>query len=251
MTTNDDPLVATGPDEPPGSGDVDSPATVPVVVDGPTAAPGRKGERRLIPSLTILVLIALPFTLPAHQQYAPWILVIGGVPLLIAILIADPGRIDRRGRVLRVLSRSIIVLLAFSAAFATIRLIVELLGGAPQLQGAGQLLRAGFVVWIDVNLTFALLYWELDGGGAATRLLAPHPYPDLAFPQHVNPELAPPGWAPTFLDYLYLGLTNALAFSPTDVMPLSHWAKLTMALQSLLSVAILSLVIANAVNVLG
>ncbi|MFN8041584.1 MAG: hypothetical protein U0Q07_20375 [Acidimicrobiales bacterium] len=253
-STSDPSTGATGATDPNGprrAGDAVGPAAAPAAVDGPEAAPGRRGERRLIPSLTILVLIALPFTLPTSQQYAPWILVIGGVPLLVAVLIADPGRIDRRGRVLRVLSRSIIVLLACSAAFATVRLIVELLEGAPQLQTAAQLLRAGFVVWIDVNLTFALLYWELDGGGAATRLLAPHPYPDLAFPQHMAPELAPPGWMPTFLDYLYLGLTNALAFSPTDVMPLRHWAKLTMALQSLLSVAILSLVIANAVNVIG
>jgi len=250
----DAPDHADASSAPPETHAATSPAgasAAPPLVDGPSAAPGRKGERRLLPSLTILVLIALPFTLPTSQQYAPWILVIGGVPLLVAVLIADPGRIDRRGKVLRVLSRSIIVLLACSAAFATVRLIVELLEGAPQLQTAGQLLRAGFVVWIDVNLTFALLYWELDGGGAATRLLAPHPYPDLAFPQHMAPELAPPGWMPTFLDYLYLGLTNALAFSPTDVMPLRHWAKLTMALQSLLSVAILSLVIANAVNVIG
>lgn len=255
--TEGDPIDATDAN---GLGDRDDPGdlagpdrstTPPLPLDGPGAAPGRRGERRWLPSLTILVLIALPFTFPPRQQYAPWILVVGGVPLLIAILIADPGRIDRRGRLLRILSRSIIVLLASSAAFATVRLIVELLEGAPELQSTGALLRAGFVVWLDVNLTFALLYWELDGGGAATRLLAPRPYLDLAFPQHLAPELAPPGWMPTFPDYLYLGLTNALAFSPTDVMPLAHWAKLTMALQSLLSVAILSLVIANAVNALG
>ena len=52
-------------------------------------------------------------------------------------------------------------------------------------------------------------------------------YPDLAFPEHLNPDVAPPGWRPVFYDYLYLGLTNAVAFSPTDVMPLAHWAKLT------------------------
>jgi hypothetical protein len=66
----------------------------------------------------------------------------------------------------------------------------------------------------------------------------------------MNPELAPPGWRPLFIDYLYLGMTNALAFSPTDVMPLVPWAKIAMALQSLVSLAILGLVIARAVNIL-
>jgi hypothetical protein len=77
------------------------------------------------------------------------------------------------------------------------------------------------------------------------------PHPDFAFPQHTSPHLAPPGWRPVFLDYLYLGLTNSIAFSPTDTMPLTHWAKLAMAVQSVASLAVLGLVIARAVNVLG
>jgi len=75
-------------------------------------------------------------------------------------------------------------------------------------------------------------------------------YPDLAFPQELNPGLARPGWRPTFIDYLYLGLTNSLAFSPTDVMPLAHWAKIAMGLQSVASLAVIGLVIARAVNIL-
>ena len=104
-------------------------------------------------------------------------------------------------------------------------------------------------MWVNNNVIFGLLYWELDGGGPAHRGLHDRP-PDFAFPQTLDPALAAPGWRPTFVDYLYLGLTNALAFSPTDAMPLVPWAKLTMALQSLISVSVLSLVIARAVNVL-
>jgi hypothetical protein len=74
---------------------------------------------------------------------------------------------------------------------------------------------------------------------------------DLAFPQELNPNLGLPNWRPRFIDYLYLGFTNATAFSPTDVMPLVPWAKVTMAVQSLVSLAILGLVIARAVNVLA
>ena len=75
--------------------------------------------------------------------------------------------------------------------------------------------------------------------------------PDLAFPQQFNPELAPPGWKPQFGDYLYVGVTTGLAFSPTDAMPLSRWVKLAMAVQSLASLLVIGLVIAQAINVLN
>ncbi|HKZ13581.1 MAG TPA: hypothetical protein VJL81_07030 [Solirubrobacterales bacterium] len=100
------------------------------------------------------------------------------------------------------------------------------------------------------GLVFALLYWEVDGGGSVARARRPPQYPDLAFPQQMNPQLAPAGWRPMFIDDLYLGFTNALAFSPTDVMPLVPWAKFTMALESMISLAILGLVVARAVNIL-
>jgi uncharacterized membrane protein len=70
------------------------------------------------------------------------------------------------------------------------------------------------------------------------------------FPQMDQKEYAPPQWKPEYVDYLYLAFTNALAFSPTDTMPLARWAKLTMLLQSLVSVVIAVLVVARAVNVL-
>ena len=75
--------------------------------------------------------------------------------------------------------------------------------------------------------------------------------PDLAFPQQLNPHLSPPDWRPRYIDYLYLGLTNSMAFSPTDVMPLAPWAKITMSVQSIVSILILGLVIARAANVLA
>ncbi len=75
-------------------------------------------------------------------------------------------------------------------------------------------------------------------------------FPDLAFPEQMNPRLAQPGWRPEFSDYLYLGFTNATALSPTDVMPLSRWAKLAMAVQAVDSLMILGLVIARAINIL-
>jgi uncharacterized membrane protein len=168
---------------------------------------------------------------------------------LVAIVIGDPGRIDRRSSVMRALGLGLIVVFIVGAVTMTALLVRDLIHGAPALNEAGPLLATGSLVWINNNITFSLLYWELDGGGPAARATRTPAYPDLAFPQHMNPEIKRPGWRPVFPDYLYLGFTNATAFSPTDVMPTAHWAKLAMTVQSLISIVILSLVIARAVNI--
>jgi uncharacterized membrane protein len=210
------------------------------------------GERRWPAAFAIVVLIAIPFLLPKHVfPRALWALAPLEIALLAALAIGDPGRIDRRSQVLRMVSIVLTAILAVLAVVATVWLVIELVDGAPHLSDASTLLRTGALVWIDVNLTFALLYWELDGGGAAERLHDPRDYPDLAFPEQMNPGVAPPGWRPIFADYFYLGFTNATAFSPTDVMPLARWAKMMMVAQALMSIVVLALVIANAVNLLG
>ena len=64
----------------------------------------------------------------------------------------------------------------------------------------------------------------------------------------MSPELATAGWRPVFLDHLHLGFTNATAFSPTDVMPLTHRAKYLMLVQSTTALALFGLIVARAVN---
>ena len=110
----------------------------------------------------------------------------------------------------------------------------------------------GILIWLYSIITFAFLYWELDGGGPEERALNPPAFPDLAFPEQLNPSMwLAPTWAPAeFFDYLYLGFTNATAFSPTDVMPLPRGVKLAMAVQAAGSLFILGLVIARAINIL-
>jgi hypothetical protein len=98
-------------------------------------------------------------------------------------------------------------------------------------------------------VAFAFLYWLFDGGGPRARIWNPPEFPHLAFPEQLNPVVAPPGWRPKFPDYLYLGFTNATAFSPTDVMPLARWSKLAMTIQATGSLAVLGLVVARAVNI--
>jgi len=140
--------------------------------------------------------------------------------------------------------------LVADAAGVTAGLITDLIEGGPETNSATDLLKTGFLVWLYTIIAFAFLYWVLDGGGPESRFLAPPQFPDLAFPEQLNPHVGPPGWRPEFFDYLYLGFTDATAFSPTDVMSLARWAKLAMTVQATGSIIILGLVIARAVNIL-
>ena len=208
-----------------------------------------RGEQRWPMAVAIVVVVTLTALLPSSvRPESRWLLSAIGL-LLIALVIADPGRINRSSQLVRVLSRLLMVALAATAILSTTLLIHELVAGEDLAQSATRLLLVGNAVWISNNIVFGLLYWEIDGGGSVARASAPRAHPELAFPQHMDPDLAPAGWRPIFIDYLYLGFTNALAFSPTDVMPLVPWAKITMGLQSVISIMILSLVIARAVNV--
>lgn len=198
----------------------------------------------------IVAAIALTMLLPDDLRLGPsWLLpVVEGI-LLVALVLGDPGAIDRRSRLLRVLSIVLVALLVLSSLWSTALLIDTLINGGEATNSARELLSAGASVWVSNNIAFALLYWELDGGGAAARAHRVPAQLGFAFPQQLNPSIAPVGWRPRFIDYLYLGFTNATALSPTDAMPLVPWAKIAMALQSVVSLAILALVIARAVNV--
>jgi hypothetical protein len=207
------------------------------------------GEARWHMAGAVLAAMVLTILLPDEVRLGPkWALpLIEGV-LLVVLIAVDPVKISRRSPLFRALSIALVSLLVFGAMWATVQLIDDLIHGGAETNSASDLLEAGFIVWASNNIAFALLYWELDGGGAAARAyLLPSP-PDLAFPQQLNPRMAPPDWRPRFIDYLYLGFTNATAFSPTDTMPLVPWAKIAMAVQAFVSLAILGLVIARAVN---
>ncbi len=209
------------------------------------------GEARWPMVAAIVTAIVLTLLLPDDLRLGPyWALPVIESALLVVLLVGDPGSITRRSRELRVAGIALVALLGLSTMAATGFLIDSLVTGGPETDSASELLRAGAIVWISNNIVFALFYWELDSGGAAARAHGLPQYPDFAFPQQLNPHVAAPGWRPRFVDYLYLGFTNATAFSPTDAMPLAPWAKIAMTVQSLISLAILALVVARAVNVL-
>jgi len=215
---------------------------------------GLIGEPRWPVVAAVAVFLGLTLALRIYGTHREavgpaWLLPAIEIALLVLLVTADPSGDARHVRWLRRGAIALTVLLAGAAVWSTVRLVTDLITGGQVTNRAGTLLAVGGLVWLGNNIVFALLYWEFDSGGARARVLRTQAYPDFAFPQHLSPELAPPGWRPRFVDYLYLGLTNGTAFSPTDVMPMVPWAKLTMAAQSLVSLLLIGLVIARAVNI--
>jgi 5-methyltetrahydropteroyltriglutamate--homocysteine methyltransferase len=212
------------------------------------------GEARWQVSICTAVAIALQ--LPIHGRlslvHPDWILPAVQGLLLIGLVMANPHRINRESRALRSLALTLGSLLSVVNAYAAASLVVEIVQGkAPST--AGPLLATGASIWLTNVIVFALWYWEFDQGGPVARALATERrYPDFLFANMTvadDPDLCQKGWKPAFGDYLYLSFTNATAFSPTDTLPLSRWAKLAMTLQSIVSLVTVALVVARAVNI--
>ena len=110
------------------------------------------------------------------------------------------------------------------------------------------LIGAAIAVWLTNVIVFALWFWEVDGGGPRRRAAAPPGPHDFLFSQYTMPE--PWNWRPEFLDYLYVGFTNSTSFAPADTLPLGRTTKALMALQSVLSLAVVIIVLSRAVSIL-
>ena len=221
-------------------------------VDEPEFRP--LGESRWPPVIAVLAFVIMNISLriwlpDEHATTLPWLLPTIEVVLLGVLVFSDPIRTDRRTLQLRRTAIVLIILLIGAAVLSTGVLIAHLINGDPQTNSGGRLLAAGSLVWFGNILAFSLLYWVLDSGGPTTRAHRRSGHPDFVFPQTESTELVPEGWHPVYLDYLYLGFCTSTAFSPTDVLPFTHWAKMAMAAQSAMSLAVIGLVIARAVNV--
>ncbi|MFD8982778.1 hypothetical protein [Streptomyces sp. NPDC059564] len=218
----------------------------------PESQPAVSVETRWPMAAAVIVSAVLTLLLPDDLRLGPrWALPLAEGLLLVALISGDPVRISRRSAALRAASIALVTVLACGAIWSTFRLIDDLVHGGSETNSASALLLAGGSVWASTVLAFSLLYFELDSGGPAARAHHMPPTPALAFPQQLSPELNASNWRPRYVDYLYLGFTNSTALSPTDVMPLAPWAKCVMTLQSIVSLVILGLVIARAVNVLA
>ncbi|GII53889.1 hypothetical protein Pth03_22780 [Planotetraspora thailandica] len=209
-----------------------------------------EAEGRWWAAAAVIALIVIHVSFRSAFGFEPsWLLPALESALLIGLIIANPVTLTRESRLLRVASLALIGVISASNAWIIGREVVRLVHG--EEHDAGRLLTTGAGVWVINVLLFALWYWELDRGGPVARSKAREPFPDFLFPQMTDREVAPPDWRPTFADYLYLAFTNATAFSPTDVMPLTRWAKMVMLVQSAISLVIVALVVARAINVLA
>jgi hypothetical protein len=229
------------------------------VTEAATSAPATEaadaqpiGEPRWPPALALVVFIALNIALrlwlPSEGPVrVPWLLPAVECVLLLVLLVGDPAHLARHRPWARRVVLGLVLVLVLAALWATALLVFDLIKGTGVTQSPQRLLAVGGLTWVGNNLAFGFLYWMLDSGGPIARMRNPMPI-DFAFTQQMSPELAPPGWRPVFLDYLHLGFTNATAFSPTDVMPLTHRAKYTMLVQSTVALALFGLIVARAVN---
>jgi hypothetical protein len=214
-------------------------------------APSARGERRWPMAAAALTAGVLHELLPASFRVQPhWVYPLFLVAFLVVLIAGDPGLIDRQRPWLRVTTGLMIGLITLVNASAAARLVVDILTSR-SFHSARELLATGAIVWLINVITFALWYWDLDGGGAAARAAAtPTSNPAFVFPEMTLTEMVPPGWFPQFADYLALSFFTALAFGPTDVSAIKRWAKLMVVAESLISLSLAVLVVARAVNIL-
>jgi hypothetical protein len=203
-------------------------------------------------ALAVLAAGGLRAVLPAQLRAgdARWVFILVVVALLAAIIIGDPGRIDRDNGWLRALTGTLIGLISVVNATAAVRLVAGIIGAVPFTTNANVLLVSGGAVWLTNVIAFGLWYWDLDRGGAAARARGPGSRPAFVFPEMANPQHVEPGWYPTFVDYMHLSFTTATAFSPADVSAIKPWAKLMMMAEEAISLVVALLVVARAVNIL-
>ena len=181
-----------------------------------------------------------------------WVAPVVLLGLLAALIIGDPGRIDRQKTWLRVVTGVVIAFLTVANMLAAGRLFHDILtNNKLYASNATGLLATGGVIWATNVIAFGLWYWDLDRGGAAARAHQPQASPAFIFPEMLHTDFVPTTWVPQFADYLSLGFWTATAFSPTDISAVKPWAKLMMVTEAAVSLVIGALVIARAINILA
>ena len=222
---------------------------------------GPEGENRLPPATAVVVAGLTYALLPSSLLFAPRFVVPAvELALLVALVVTNPRRKNRETRWSRAASATLSVVVIVSNLLALGMLVQSISSDGAS---GGPLLIAAMQVWLTNVIGFALVYWELDRGGPVARARLPRDElnpADWRFSQDENADAVEEvaasassvaGWMPTFIDYLYLSLTNSSAFSPTDTMPLTARAKSLMGVQATAALLTSLVVIARAVGSLS
>ncbi len=205
--------------------------------------------------LALIAAIVMQRAIPERYTVVPrWPLIAMELLLVLILLVLNPVRLTRSTKVGRVASILLLAAITIDNSASAAVLDYHILTGKVS-NDAAVLLGSGAAVFITNIIAFGIWYWEIDLGGPFARagVVERQPkrrYPDFLFPQMDVRHAAPKEWEPRFIDYLYVSVTNVMAFSPTDTMPLTHRAKAMMMLQALVAVSTIALVFARAVNVL-
>jgi uncharacterized membrane protein len=204
----------------------------------------------------VLVLLAVvsrhaAWELLGQQLWWIWLIVAAPYVCLCSVLLLGLARLARHDHRRQIVIGLLTLVWVFTMLGVVVLVASLLSNSGGQITGRQLLLSGGVVLFTDA-VAFGLAFWELDCGGPVARAMSTAPRkPDFQFPQDENPELARDSWAPRLWDYLYVSLTNSIAFSPTDAMPLTRSAKRLMAAESALSGITVLLVAARAVNILN
>jgi len=209
------------------------------------------------PTLAILAALGLYLILPGQLAIGPrWLIPAIEAVLIVLLNVVRTYRRAREEADVREFVIGVVALLNVANMVSVALLVDSLLYGS--LAKGRPLLYGAVSVWLTNIIVYALWFWQLDRGGPGARARRHERSPDFQFPQMVTPvpQMVTPGtppvaWTPEFFDYLYVALTNAAAFSPTDTMPLTRAAKALMGAESLVSIVTVGIVAARAVNILG
>jgi uncharacterized membrane protein len=199
--------------------------------------------------LSILTAIALQLLLPARLTVGPtWLIPALEGALLIGMFFATPRELEGEHPVRRRVALGLTAFVSIANIYSLAELTHYLLHH--NVSNGRELIISGVLIWLTNLLIFALWFWEMDRGGPGRRAAGHDGAPDFLFPQMSDDKIEPLAWRPMFIDYLYVSLTNNIAFSPTDTMPLTPMAKSVMGIQSIVSLLTIGLIVSRAVNIL-
>ena len=197
------------------------------------------------PAFLALLLIVVAYS-EISKQLAPYLRFAIPVIVTVGFLLIALAIMRGRHLLVRPIVLIMIGVITLAEVVSTLHLVSIMPRGAIDPTG---LLRDAALIWVINVVTFALWYWEIDGGGPLIRKANPHEPEDFLFPQQARGQ-SEKEWSPRFIDYLFLAFNQSTAFSPTDTAVLSRRAKVLVMIQAAISLIVAAVLIARAINTL-